>query len=58
MAKFSSWKVKENILKKARNIRPANLKFVADFSQKTLAKRAALLKARADGKIAFFLWID
>lgn len=59
VAKFSSWKVKENILKKARAIRPANLKFVADFSQRTLDKRAAqvpdLLQARANGKIAYFI---
>lgn len=59
VAKFSSWKVKENILKKARTVRPDNLRFVADFSQKTLEKRAAqvpdLLEARANGKIAYFI---
>ena len=38
VAKFSSWKVKENILKKERSVRPANLKFIADFSQRTLEK--------------------
>ena len=41
VAKFSTWKVKETILKKARSVRPANLKFVADFSQKNPGKTSS-----------------
>ena len=52
MGKFSSWKVKENILKKARTVRPANLKFVAE---KRAAQVPDLLQARANGKIAYFI---
>ena len=39
VAKISSWKVKESIVKKARAVRPQSIKFVDDFSQRTLAKR-------------------
>ena len=57
--KFASWKVKERVLKKAREIGPANIKFVADLSQKTLDKRAAqidnLKAARSAGKTAYFI---
>ena len=59
VAKFASWKVKERVLKKAREVRPNNIKFVADLSQKTLDKRAAqtddLKAARSAGKTAFFI---
>ena len=59
VAKFASWKEKENVLRKARLIRPNGIKFVADLSQKTMAKREAqvgdLLQARSNGKIAFFV---
>lgn len=59
VAKFASWKAKENVLRKARSIRPVGIKFVADLSQKTLAKREAqvddLLEARRNGKLAFFV---
>ena len=54
-----TWKVKERVLKKAREVRPNNIKFAADLSQKTLDKRAAqiddLKAARSAGKTAFFI---
>ena len=43
VAKFASWKVKERVVKKAREVRPNNIKFVADLSQKTFDKRDARL---------------
>ena len=59
VAKFASWKAKENVLRKARSIRPKGIKFVADLSPKTMAKREAqvddLLEARRNGKYAFFV---
>ena len=41
VAKISKWKTKEMILKKARDVKPNGIKFVADLSQKTLEKRKA-----------------
>ncbi len=59
VAKFKSWKVKEQILKKAREVRPTSLMFVNDFSQRTLEKRRALIpeleKARKNNKQAFLV---
>ena len=59
VAKFSKWKTKEHILKTARNKKPQGIMFVGDFSQRTLDKRAAkipdLIKAREEGKIAYFI---
>lgn len=59
VAKFGSWKAKENVLRKARSSRPVGIKFVADLSQKTMAKREAqvndLSEARRHRKRAFFV---
>ena len=47
------------MLRKASSIRPKGIKFVADLSAKTMAKREAqaddLLEARGNGKYAFFV---
>ncbi len=37
VAKFQSWKQKEMVLKKAREVKPQNISFVADFSKLTLS---------------------
>lgn len=59
VAKFKSWKQREKIIKAAKSIRPANVKFLEDFSKRTLDKRAAkvsqLEAARKQGKTAFFV---
>ena len=59
VAKFQSWKQKEAVIKEARKLKPQDVKFVEDFSQKTLLRRNQqipdLKKARDDGKIAFFV---
>ncbi len=59
VAKIESWKVKENIVKKAREIKPDGLRFYSDFSQRTLDRRRsqipALQAARSQGKDAFFV---
>ena len=59
VAKLYHWKQKERILKAARNKKPKGLLFVQDFSQRILDKRAEqkdeLIKARKDGKIAYFV---
>ena len=53
VAKFSSWKQKEKILKIAREKRLDGLFFYPDFSQRTLNRRAdqvpQMLEARAQG---------
>ena len=50
---------KEMILKKAKNVKPEMIKFVADLSQRTLEKRRAkipdLLQVKREGKIAYFV---
>lgn len=59
VAKFKSWKVKEHILKKAREVRPQSLMFVSDFTQRTLDKRRALIpeleEARNNNKQVFLV---
>ena len=59
VAKFQNWKQKEAVIKKARKLKPQDVKFVEDFSQKTLLRRNQqipdLIKARGDGKTAFFV---
>ena len=59
VAKIDSWKVKERIVKKAREVKPDGLKFYSDFSQRTLDRRRsqipALQAARNQGKDAFFV---
>ena len=57
--KMTNWKQKEKVIKKAREIKPANVKFLEDFSQRTLDKRSSLIpkleEARRVGKIAYFI---
>ena len=59
VAKFSNWKDKEFVLKKARTVKPEGVKFVADFARSTLPRREELKPqlrdARANGKIAYFV---
>ncbi len=59
VAKFQSWKQKEMVLKKAREVKPQNIKFVADFSKLTLSRRREqvpdLIKARKAGHTAYFV---
>ena len=59
VAKLRSWKLKEKIVKKAREVRPNSIRFVYDLSQRTLQKRKnqipEMLNARKKGKIAYFV---
>ena len=59
VAKMSSWKQKEQILKAARDKRPDGVMFVPDYSQRILDRRSEkkqeLLKARSEGKVAYFI---
>ena len=59
IAKFLSWKDKEKIVKAARKIKPKQVQFLEDFSQRTLDKRKAmvpeLIAARKSGKRAFLV---
>ena len=58
VVKMIKWKQKEKVIKKAREIKPANVKFLEDFNQRTLDKRSGLIpkleEARRVGKIAYF----
>ena len=51
--------MKEHILKTARIKKPQGVFFVRDFSQRTFDKRVAkipeLIKARQEGKLAYFI---
>ena len=57
VAKISSWKVKENILRETRRKRPEDIMFLHDLSKRTLERRQELipemLEARKQGKIAY-----
>ena len=59
IAKFLSWKDKEKIVKAARKIKPKQVQFLEDFSQRTLDKRKAMVPeltaARKSGKRAFLV---
>ena len=59
IAKISSWKVKENILREARRKRPEDIMFLHDLSKRTLERRQELipemLEARKQGKIAYMV---
>ena len=59
VAKISSWKVKENILREARRKRPEDIMFLHDLSKRTLERRQELipemLEARKQGKIAYMV---
>eukprot|EP00112_Aurelia_sp_Birch-Aquarium-sp1_P013670 Seg2911.2 transcript_id=Seg2911.2/GoldUCD/mRNA.D3Y31 product="hypothetical protein" protein_id=Seg2911.2/GoldUCD/D3Y31 len=56
VAKFEVWKHKEKVTNAAEKIRPDGVKFLDDFSKRTLDKRFAqqpeLLDARKKGNIA------
>ncbi len=58
VAKFKNWKQKEKVTNAARKLRPDGVKFLDDYSKRTLDKRFAqqskLLNARKEGKIAYF----
>eukprot|EP00794_Sanderia_malayensis_P012576 gene12576-13865_t len=59
VAKFQSWKVKEKVIQKAREVKPASVKFVNDFSRRTMEKRSSriqeMIDARKAGKLAYFV---
>ncbi len=59
VAKLKSYKDRERILSAAKSIRPPDMKFLEDFSQRTLNKRNSLtpklLEARQKGKLAYFV---
>ena len=59
VATFLKWKEKEIVLKKAREIKPQGVRFLADLSSRTIQKRSdqvpKLLEARRQGKVAFFV---
>ena len=59
VAKFQSWKVKEKVVQKAREVKPDSIKFVNDFSRRTMEKRSSqiqdMIKARKAGKVAYFV---
>ena len=59
MAKFQSWKVKEKVVKKAREIKLKSVKFVHDFSKRTMEKRSShiqdMIAARKAGKVPYFV---
>ena len=54
-----NWKQKDAIIQTARKVRPQGISFRDDFSERVLAKRAALipkmLAARQEGKHAFLV---
>ena len=58
VVKFTSYKEKEAILKKARRIRPEGLNIFEDLAEETMEKRRAQLpqlkQAKAEGKLAYF----
>ena len=53
-----SWKQKKKVIKAARAIKPTNIMFLEDYSQRTLERRRMqilkLIDARKCGKLAFF----
>ena len=59
VANIKSWKTKERILKTAREKRPKTVKFLNDFSQRTLQKRREqipkMLEERKKGNTAFLI---
>ena len=58
VAKFLSWKQREQVLSVARNKRPKGVSFFPDLSQRSLQRRKdqipELIQARKEGKIAYF----
>ena len=59
VAKFLSWKDKEKVIKAARTIKPKEVQFLEDVSQRTLDRRREiipkLIEARKNGKRAFLV---
>ena len=59
VARFTSWKQKEAILAKARQVKPKDMKFYQGLSSKTLERRAEqiprLIQERRKGSIAYFV---
>ena len=59
VARISSWKTKERILKEARSKRPKGVLFLNDFSKRILDRRAEqipqMLKARQECKVAYMV---
>ena len=58
VARFESWKQKEKVIKAARAIKPTNIMFLEDYSQRRLERRRMqipkLIDARKHEKLAFF----
>ena len=59
VARISSWKTKERILKEARYKRPKGVLFLNDFLKRILDRRAEqipqMLEARQEGKVAYMV---
>ena len=58
VVKFLYWKQKERVVRKAREVKPPEVKFLADLSQRSLKRRQDLvpkLEARRNGKVAYFI---
>ena len=59
IAKISSWKQKEQILRVAREKKPRGVMFYPDFAKRTLDRRAKripeLMEHRKNGRIAYFV---
>ena len=59
VAKFTKWKDRESVIHAACKIKPPGMKFLEDFSSRTLEKRKALIpkleEARNAGKTAYFV---
>ena len=59
VVKFLLWKDKEKVIKAARTIKPKEVQFLEDFSQRTLDRRREiipkLIEARKNGKRAFLV---
>ena len=59
VAKLTKWKDREAVIQAARKIEPPGMKFLEDFSSRTLEKRKALIPkleaARNAGKTAYFV---
>ena len=59
VVKVLSWKQKERVVRKARDVKPPEVKLLADLSQRSLKRRQGvvpkLLEARRNGKVAYFI---
>ena len=56
---FLSWKQKERVVRKARDVKPPEVKFLADLSPRSLKRIQdlvpTLVEARRNGKMAYFI---